>query len=286
MSKQTVVCYCLHDDHWYLAPSIRSFKQAGDVVAFISKRAWDGSEGCWERCAEVAEAEGAEVVIGEWHAETPHRRDALATLRERGCEYVLIPDGGIRTYSYDLDGRLTVLQDQASRATSFVYDAGNRPTADIDMSGSQQSITYDAIGRKTLVKGRNGSGTLDRITTFGYDAIDNRVTIQDLIGNLSTYSYDAVSRLTQDSTTGPNAHLYDYSYDGLDKRVTANESGTLTTFTYNAAQRLVTSMAGVLLTTYSYDAIGNQILVNTPTGLTTMAYNKENVQQHYGLLPS
>jgi len=88
-----IVLYCLHDDHWFLRESMRSFSGAGPIVAFVSKLAWDGTPGDWEKCAEIAEAEKAEVVIGEWPSESIHRQFAQQTLRERGCRQIMIPDG-------------------------------------------------------------------------------------------------------------------------------------------------------------------------------------------------
>jgi len=87
------VCYCLHDDYSYLALSLRSFKDAGPVYAFVSRLAWDGSDGDWERCAHVAQGAGAEVILGEWANEEEHRKSALQALRERGYGFVFTPDG-------------------------------------------------------------------------------------------------------------------------------------------------------------------------------------------------
>lgn len=90
---QVPVCYCLHDDHWFLDLSIKSFEGVGPVICFVSKVAWDGSPGKWEQCAEMAAGLGAEVVLGEWPSEEVHRGAALAELRARGHSFVLTPDG-------------------------------------------------------------------------------------------------------------------------------------------------------------------------------------------------
>lgn len=86
-------CLCLHDDFWFAEAAICSFRPAGPVTAFVSRVAWNGSGGPWERCAEAAERAGAEVVVGDWPEESLHRRTALATMRERGHSHLLIPDG-------------------------------------------------------------------------------------------------------------------------------------------------------------------------------------------------
>lgn len=86
-------CMCMHDDHWFVGAAVRSFMPAGPVTAFVSRVAWDGSPGPWERCAEAAEAAGAEVVLGDWPDETSHRRSALEEMRRRGHHHLFIPDG-------------------------------------------------------------------------------------------------------------------------------------------------------------------------------------------------
>lgn len=85
--------FCVHDDHWFLASAIRSFKAAGPVYAFVSRLAWDGSPGNWQPCAEIAEAEGATVILGDWADESTHRRYALSQTLFNGHRYALIPDG-------------------------------------------------------------------------------------------------------------------------------------------------------------------------------------------------
>ncbi len=86
-------CLCLHDDHWFVEAAVRSFLPAGPATAFVSRVAWDGSPGPWERCAEAAERAGAEVVVGDWPGEDLHRRHALAQMRGRGHAHVMVPDG-------------------------------------------------------------------------------------------------------------------------------------------------------------------------------------------------
>jgi len=49
-------CICVHDDHEYLTRVLESFKHPEvniPAVVFISRLAWDGSEGPYERTVEV-----------------------------------------------------------------------------------------------------------------------------------------------------------------------------------------------------------------------------------------
>jgi len=86
-------CIVVHADHWFLQAAIRAVKGVGPVTVFVSKRGWDGREGDWQKCKEVAELEGAEVVVGDWPNEAVHRRMALEEMKARGHRHVLVPDG-------------------------------------------------------------------------------------------------------------------------------------------------------------------------------------------------
>ena len=87
------VCYCVHDDHWFLECSIRSWQSSGQPYVFVSRLAWNGEPGDWERCAEVASQAGAEVIVGDWPDEDMHRRAAHEHMRAMGHTFVFTPDG-------------------------------------------------------------------------------------------------------------------------------------------------------------------------------------------------
>jgi hypothetical protein len=83
--------------------------------------------------------------------------------------------------------------------------------------------------------------------------------------------------LTQDATTGPNAHVYTYAYDSRDNRTFSNDTGNPTTWTYTATGQLVTGNENGAVTSFSYDTNGNLTLVVPPSGSSvTMAYDVEN----------
>ena len=90
---KVVVCYCVHDDSYYLAQSIASFLTVGPVFVFVSRLPWHDQPGDWEAAAAVAREAGAEVIFGEWTSELTHRQAAFAWLAEQGHTHTLIPDG-------------------------------------------------------------------------------------------------------------------------------------------------------------------------------------------------
>src|SRR5579862_492062 len=82
-ASRVAVAYILHDDAWYLADSIASFRKAGPVFAFISRTPCHDAPGDWEHAAEVAREAGAEVVLGEWRSE-PEVLRPLGQVAESG----------------------------------------------------------------------------------------------------------------------------------------------------------------------------------------------------------
>ncbi len=143
--------------------------------------------------------------------------------------------------------------------------------------GASATITwgYESSDRLQYLR----SGSLTRFT-YSYDNNSNLKTVEDLIGSRSTYLYDAKNRLTQDATSGTNAHTYDYSYDSRDNRTYSGEEGQWQ-FAYDAANRLVTAVnAGEdpePVRTFTYDDNGNTTRIeDSIAGTTTMAYDCEN----------
>jgi GT2 family glycosyltransferase/tetratricopeptide (TPR) repeat protein len=87
------VLLCLHDDWWFVRKTIDASRHFGPVLAVVSRRAWSGESGNWEKVVEVAQQAGAEVILGDWTNETDHRREAIQIAVKRGFKYALIPDG-------------------------------------------------------------------------------------------------------------------------------------------------------------------------------------------------
>ncbi len=186
------------------------------------------------------------------------------------------PDGGVRTYTYDADGRLTKFQDPDGSTTTQMFDALGRKTTVV---AGDHKVTlahgYDAASQIVSLSAWAGAST-SRFD-YAYDLNGNRTGIVDQGGPRTTYQYDAKDRLTQDHTTGSDAHTYDYAYDGNDNRTFASENGPQT-FAYDAANRLTTSVdSSSVSTSYGYDTDGNLVEVAVDEELPVeMQYDEEN----------
>ena len=186
------------------------------------------------------------------------------------------PDNGVRTYTWDLDSRLQVYTDTGANRTTMTYDAASRMTSAVYSSGLQRQWTYDAASQIVSIIDQNAAGALQARFTFSYDGVGNRTGIVDSNASTTTYLMDAKNQLIDDNTTGTNAHAYSYAYDGTGNRLTSNETGVLTSSTYSPSNRLVTSLAGSVITTYTYSANGALTTIQQPASMTNMQYDKEN----------
>ncbi len=95
MSTLSKICTLIHvhDDHWFLGQTIEAWSAYGDVFCFVSRVAWDGTVGDWEKSRECAQSAGAQVIEGEWLSEDEQRTFGYQYVRELGFEFALTPDG-------------------------------------------------------------------------------------------------------------------------------------------------------------------------------------------------
>ncbi len=64
----------------------------GPVFVCVSRLAFDGSTGPYERTVEVAEETGATVILGDYPSESLHRQTGMEEVRKRGFRFCIIPD--------------------------------------------------------------------------------------------------------------------------------------------------------------------------------------------------
>jgi YD repeat-containing protein len=176
------------------------------------------------------------------------------------------PDNGLRTYTFDADDRLSLFQGSDSLVTTFTCDALGRKTLMQFGSGERTGYGYDAASQILTLVTDNGAGSVAARLTYVYDPVGNRAVMQDGNGSWGTFSYDAKNRLTQDLTSGTNAHNYTYSFDGNDNRLTSSETGVVTNWSYDVANRLLTGVASGQTTSYAHTPEGSRSQVAEPGG--------------------
>ena len=158
------ICYCLHDDHWFLDCSIRSWQKARPIYAFVSRLAFNGEPGDWERCAKVTRDAGAEVIVGDWPDEDIHRRAAHEHMRAKGYDFVFTPDGDevieprlletlIKLAEARIAERFYVHMDTYWKSAEYVIRPRERltPIILVDLAKTTHIHIRDFDGGRTLV---------------------------------------------------------------------------------------------------------------------------------------
>ena len=154
------------------------------------------------------------------------------------------------TRSFDADGRLKTHR-VGSDTRTLTYDAASRITQTID-TNPVYNRTYDYDGLDRLISQSDNSG----FKLWDYDANSNRTTAQ-FGGTGYPYTIASTSnRLT--SAAGPVAK--NYSYDAAGNPL----SDGATTFTWNAAGKLATTVKSAKTHTYKTNALDQRISKNGP----------------------
>jgi RHS repeat-associated protein len=177
------------------------------------------------------------------------------------------------TSTFDLDYRLTNLTDKGAapiQGLGYGYDPANNVLSITDTvtASNNQNFGYDALNRLTSATGAYGS------QAWAYDPVGNRLTLA-AAGVTTTYGYApgtnriasiTASGATQTVGTTAAGNIKSFS-PGLD---------TVTSLTYNQANRLATTSAGTAqLTQYTYDAFGQRIVkLGSATATTLFQYDQ------------
>jgi YD repeat-containing protein len=187
------------------------------------------------------------------------------------------PDGGLTSYSWDAQNRLIGMVSPFTDLTTIAYDALNRELTKTVGSGMLVSHTYDPAGRETMLGNYLSGRGSSALYTATYDALGNRLTILEIDKTHVTFSYDASYQLLNEQRSGTNAYNTTYTYDPVGNRTLKNDSGSLTSYAYNAGnEQILLSLSPGLPTTSTYDANGNLTLENAGGSLTTYTWDPEN----------
>ena len=154
-------------------------------------------------------------------------------------------------------------------------------------NGVVESRQYNTVNQLELLKTVKYAAKGQEITLTCYrytlDKVGNHLSMTDQIGRKVEYDYDELYRLEQEKVTesGFVTRTTDFSYDNVGNRLsqteTANGIAKVTTYQYDANDRLEQGKVNNLLkTSYQYDANGNTIAkTETGAGTTTYDWNQD-----------
>jgi RHS repeat-associated protein len=230
-------------------------------------------------------------------AADPHRPIALAydTLDRLVAETTGM---GTVAYAYDVLGRRTQMRVNDLNPVTYTYDAAsqlrtitqaplNPVTIDYDAVGRRTRLTlpnavsteyqYDAASRLTTLIYRNATGVLGDLT-YTYDRAGNRTGVGGSFARtllpdvVPSASYDAANRQRAfgDKTL---------AYDTNGNLTSITDSGGVTTFTWDARNRLIGLNAPSTMGTFSYDPLGRRGSKQISGQLTQYFYDGVDIAQ-------
>ncbi len=168
-------------------------------------------------------------------------------------------DGHEERMRYDLEGRLTLVEDAAGSVTR--YDLARGPdnprgaVREITLpDGSTQRMSWDGEGQ--LASLTDGEGQTRR---FSFGAFDLPLSVTDAAGHSLRLEHDSEMRLT--AVVNAAGERYEYRYDAVGALVSERDfSGLVTRYLRDAASRVVAKFApDGTETRYSYSPRGDLI---------------------------
>ena len=172
---------------------------------------------------------------------------------------VTYPNSTKAEYRYDEIGRLAALI-QDDKAIKYGYDEKGSLNRKTFPNGMETTYSYTVKGQIESLTHCDGEGILDRYT-YGYDIIGNKTSIEkrrrglEEESGLYTYTYDAIGRLEGVVKDG-NA-LRTYTYDAFGNRTSLTQAGSITRYSYNALNQLLSKKDAQNEMVYEYDKRGN-----------------------------
>ena len=186
------------------------------------------------------------------------------------------PDGETTTYEYDVVNQL-VRVTAFDGVTTYEYDNAGRRTRMDYPNGVYLTYEYDANGRAVSLVARDASNAIIVNRAYEYDAVGNKLKeTRDEDGSRREIEYDALDRLVQVTYHSSPAEVQGYTYDAVGNRLTKTVDGEVTTYTFDADDRLIKEEAPTETITYVNDNNGNRISKTNSTGTYSHEYDFEN----------
>ena len=180
--------------------------------------------------------------------------------------------GHATRYGFDALDRLVAVTNALGGVTRYRYDAGDRLVARVDALGRTNQYGYDLMDR-LVVRGLPGG----QVESYQYDPVGNLTNRVDFGGAPFGYAYDALDRLVR-KTPSPLHHpgqpVVEFGYDPAGLRTQMTDGFGLTTYRYDARDRLVAQVSPLGALDYTYDAAGNvRSILSTNVPGVDLAYS-------------
>jgi RHS repeat-associated protein len=198
----------------------------------------------------------------------------------RGNTPPALPAAFTTTYAYDIEGHQVSSTDPLGRVTQTVFDTAGRADTTTDPGGKVTNLAYDAVGRVRQVN-QTGQGA----TKYTYDTAGNLRTRLDPLLRTTAYDYDLGRRLVKQTDPAGRFSTFGYDLEGrrtlmVDQKANAAANPALgsTSYTYDRLGRVLTRAYsdGTATVSYTYDAAGRRATMVDGTGTTSYGYDSAN----------
>jgi RHS repeat-associated protein len=161
--------------------------------------------------------------------------------------------GNVTRFEYDALDHLTKVTDALGHVTTYAYDETGLLTSQTDADNHTTRYEYDAAGRRT-----KRTLPLGMSETLAYDGAGNLISRTDFRGKTTAYSYDSLNRLlSKTSDPSLNEPRVSFTYTQTGRRATMTDATGVTTYQYDALDRLTRKATPFGALSYTYDAAGN-----------------------------
>ena len=168
-------------------------------------------------------------------------------------------DGMQSAYTYTDSGYIDTIQNGSGvLLVDYDYDEKGNIVKVTNGNGTYSLYSYadGNNGKVSAIDNYNADGVLSSWTHYTYDT-DGLVSVKATESGSWSYTYDAMGQLLSESFTATGAqsasNVRTYTYDAAGNRLSQDINGTVTTYTYNDLNQIVTANGF----TYRYDANGN-----------------------------
>jgi RHS repeat-associated protein len=204
---------------------------------------------------------------------TQYGRDAFGRVTE-----VTAPDGAVTGLSWTTEGRLAGRSFPDGASENWTYDGEGNLISQLSPVGAVTAYEYGPFDRPTAMTGPDGTRTefaCDhelRLTSvvyggltwrYEYDAAGRLASETDYNAATTTYAYDPAGQLT--NRLNAVAQQVAFRYDQLGNQVERIADGVVTTFEYDAADRLTRAANPDVDLRFEFDALG-QVIAETCNG--------------------
>ena len=147
-----------------------------------------------------------------------------------------------------------------------VWDDSSRVTQQVDDNGNATIVAYDPLNRPATRTYADGTSE-----TYVYDVHHNMVSRVDANDTTFVSAYDESDRLSSNTVSvGPGVSsgttFETFTYDGLDRLVSAADDDSLVEFTYDSLSNTTSDLRSGQGVLSSYDGVGNRRTCTYPSG--------------------